>query len=461
MPKSFQKKAFFIFLTVLLILPSLFSCSGAIRTDSENELSLSSLEIIPTDTFSASDNIIYPESFTVLCESGTEGELFASSDDEEILEKSIFLRNTALSADYGITLGYTSAEDIVGKVTAEALSEDKGYDMLLISAGSASALIMNGALTDLDSVAGWSDKPTGYSHSVMKELSIGGKMFLATGDATPSLFTWTSAVLMNRELAASIEAESSLISAAKNGRFTYDMMLNYGKQISESMGDGTFYAPSVIRLKASDAIDLYISGGGVFFETDRVTDIPSGISFESKETDLYKNVMSLFGISEDDEAENEAVSSAPLFTVATMGELLALSKENSPFLPLPMPKSNIIQSQYVCNTDIKNVRFTALPYGMGENELAVMNLIYKISDGIISSLCENADKDGSGNARLIYESAHASLFSLFDFGDIEGFMESCVNERLSAKVFAMRAKERSHAASAALSIVIEKSTKAN
>ncbi len=461
MPKKLFVKATVACLLTVLILPSLFSCSGAVSAGDEIDFSLSTLEIIPTDTFSGMDNIIYPEKFTVLCESGTEGELFSSSEDEELLEKSIFMRNAALSADYGITLEYNIEQDIVQKVTAEMLSDDKGYDMLLISAQSATALITAGALADLDSIAGWSEGLEGYSHKVMDDLSIGGKIFLAAGDATPSLFSSTSAILMNYELASSIEAENSIISAAKNGRFTYDMMLNYGKQLSSHVGEEVFSASSVIRLKSSDLFDFYISGGGVFLETDPVTDIPSGISFGAKETDLYKGVMSLFGISDEDEAANDAPSYAPLFTTASMSELSSLSKENSPFIPLPMPKSNIIQGKYLCNVDIKNARFTALPYGKGENELAVMSLIYKLSGDIISSMYEEVDKTSSGTAKLVYESACASQASLFGFGDIEAFMESCVNERLSSKVFAMRAKERSQAASAALSIVIEKSNNAN
>ena len=461
MPKIFQRKLVVAFLITLLILPSLFSCSGAARADIEKDLSLSSLEIIPTDMPASADTIVYPKEFTVLCENGTEDELFASSEDKDITPKNIFLRNVTLSADYDITLEYMVEQDVVKKATAEMLSQDKGYDMLIISASSAAPLITAGALTDLDSITGWSDSLEGYSHKVMDDLSVGEKIFLATGDATPSLFASTSAILMNRELAESIEATSIIISAAKNGRFTYDMMMNYGKQLSSHRGEEVFSAPSVIRLDPSYAFDLYISGGGIFLETNKVTDLPSEISFGTKEKDLYKNVIALFGISEEEEAEDQISVSAPLFTASSMRELSALSKENSPFVPMPMPKSNIIQGEYISNVDIKNVRFTALPYGKGETELAVMNLIYSLSGDIISSMCEYVDKTDSGMAKLIYESARASLFSLFGFGDIEGFMEHCINERLSSKVFALRAKERSQAASAALSIVIEKSAKSD
>ncbi len=446
---------------MLIILPSLFSCSGAIRAGDETELSLSSLEIIPTDIYSAEDDIIYPKKFTVLCESGTEGELFASSEAEDLLEKSIFMRNMALSSDYGITLDYIIDRDIIKKATAEMLSEDKGYDMLLLSAQSSGALIVNGALADISSIAGWSEELDGYSHKIIKDLSVGGKIFLTAGDATPSLFGSTSAILMNHDLATRIGAENSIVSAAKNGRFTYDMMLNYGKQLSEDLGDDVFSAASVIRLNSSDAFDLYISGGGIFFETDPITDVPWGISFGAKETSIYKSVMSLFGISEEDEAENQMTSSTPLFKAANMSELASLTLENAPFIALPMPKSNVIQKEYLCNIDMKSVRFTALPYGKGGNELAVMSLIYRLSDNVISSMYEVLDKMGSDTAKLVYENSRASLVSLFGFGDMEAFMESCVNEKLSSKVFAMRAKERSHAASAALSIVIEKSIKAN
>ncbi len=461
MPKTNILKAYAALLLALSALFSLISCSGAIKDKDDDELSLSSLEIIPTDTYLGAENIIYPEKFTVLCESGIEGELFASSEDEAPMQKSIFMRNAALSSDYGITLQCITEQDIVKRATVEALAQDKSYDMLLFSATAAPALISGGALSDLGTLSGWSDELDGYSHKLIKDLSIGGKTFLAAGDATPSLIGSTSAILMNRELAAKIEAENNIISAAKNGHFTYDMMLNYGKLLSNHLGIESFSALSVIRLKSSDAFELYISGGGRFFETDPVTDVPFGISFDTKETDLYKSVMSLFGISEDEESDGEVSASAPLFTVASINELASLAVENSPFIALPMPKSSVIQDEYICGADINNLRFTAIPRGKGANELAVMNLIYSISDDIISSVYETVDKNGSGTAELVYENTRISLTSLFGFGDIEAFMESCVNERLSAKVFAMRAEERSLAASAALSIIIEKTGKVN
>ncbi len=461
MTGTFFMKATIAFLLILSILPSLFSCSGAERDSDESELSLSSLEIIPSNNYSGMEDTIYPEKFTVLCEAGTQGELFASSEDEGFLQKSIFIRNAALSSDYGITPDYVIEQDIVKKVTAEMLSEDKSYDILLFSAQSAPALISCGAIEDLNSFAGWSEELRGYSHKVIDDLSIGEKTFLAVGDATPSLFASTSSVLMNSELAAKIDAESSIISAAKNGHFTYDMMLNYSKKLSQHLGNETFSASSVIRLKSSDAYDLYVSGGGIFFETDPITDIPFGISFDEKETDIYKSVMSLFSISENDDTQYEAQASAPLFITASINELASLALENSPFVALPMPKSNVIQSEYLCNVDMKSVRFTALPRGSGENELAIMNLIYKLSDDVISSMYGTVDKNSNGTAKLVYENARASVLTLFGFGDIEDFMASCVTERINSKSFAIRAEERSLAASAALSIIIEKSIKAN
>ncbi|MBR3967641.1 MAG: hypothetical protein IKJ91_11265 [Clostridia bacterium] len=445
-------KALLVLILALSVLLSLASCSTATKDKKDDEFSLSTLEIIPTETFDE-ENIAYPEKFTVLCEAGFEGELFASSEDDGKMEKSIFMRNAALSSELGITLECLTEQDIVKKATADMLSDDKSYDMLLFSAKNAPSLILGGALTDLGSISGWSEKSEGYSHRIINDLAIGEKIFLAAGDATPSLFGATSAILMNRELAARIEAETNIISAAKNGHFTYDMMLNYGNQLSGLLDSETHSASSFIRLKSADAFDLYISGGGKFFETDPVTDVPYGISFDEKEKNIYKSVLSLFGISEDD-AENESEASTPLFTAASMSELISLAKENAPFVALPMPKSSVIQDEYICNADMSSLVFTAIPYGKGESELAVMNLIYKRSDEVISSVYEGIDN--SNTAGLVYENAGASLTSLYGFGDIEAFMESCINERLSSKVFAMRAEERSLAASAALSIVIDK-----
>lgn len=74
-------KALLVLILALSAILSLASCSTATKDKKDDEFSLSTLEIIPTETFEA-ENIAYPEKFTVLCEAGFEGELFASSEDD-------------------------------------------------------------------------------------------------------------------------------------------------------------------------------------------------------------------------------------------------------------------------------------------------------------------------------------------------------------------------------------------
>lgn len=454
-------------LTVVLMLGFCACGSPADRdTEDDTELSFSSLEVSPDDgsELPSVTSVNYPSSFTVLCEKGREGDMFSSADETDILAKNIFERNANLFEQYGITLESVVSEDIVTKATNDMLSEDREYDMLLLSALSSASLITSGVLADLGSVAGWSASLSGYAERVIEELSVCGRTFLAAGDATPSLFLSASAVLVNTEISEKVGGTEKIFSVAENGRFTYDVMLEYSSAVSELGGnDSSVYNTAAIRVGAEDAINLFLSGGGRFFEVDSVTDVPSAENFEGELSNIYTAVMSLFGIDENVEEQETVASSSvtPLFNVASIGELYSLVSEDTPFAVLPMPKKDIIQKEYYCNIDMTKATFTALPRGSGETEVAVMNLIYALSDGIMGVILDACGAGNSKGAELVRESMGAQVLDLFGFGDIPAFMASCVNERTTAKVFAMRASERSTAGVSALSIVADKYSSAN
>ncbi|MBQ8208554.1 MAG: hypothetical protein IJZ89_07470 [Clostridia bacterium] len=452
-----------------LVLLTLSACSASEMSEGDaddTEFSFSSLEVMPSadSSIQTGNNIPLPSEFTVLCEKGTEGDFFASMEDTDIFSKTVFERNAQLYEQYGVLLKEETEADIVNRVKNDMLSEDKGYDMLLLFAPSSASLITAGALADLESIAGFDGAAKGYSEQIIRDLSIGGRTFLAAGDATPSLIRSASAVLINNELAKMVTEGNSIYSVVKNGRFTYEAMLNLSGALTELNGAEDAVDPSsAIRAGAEDALNLFLAGGGKFFTVDAVTDVPSAADFEGDNSEIYSSVMSLFGISADDSEENDINTAAvtPLFTVSSIGELEALAAENAPFSALPMPKMSVIQENYYCNIDISRAVFTALPLGSGEIGISVMNLIYSISESITDSILGACDHENSGTARMVYESMSAEVLTLFGFGDLQSLMVSCVNERTAAKVFAMRAAERSTAAAAALSIIAEKFSAGN
>lgn len=462
MPMTKNKKQTLL-LCILLSVLFLASCSSHIKdehTVAESEYFFSSLEVMsPINTNDYGEEVTIPKSFTVLCEAGREGEMFASAEDISADSKLIFERNARLAEKHGMTLSLISSEDIAKKVSADVLSGDVDYDMLLLGAKSGAELILSGSLADLAGISGFSTSDAGYSEKVISDLSLGEKVFLVSGDATPSLIRSASSVLINTELAKNIMAGGNINNIALNHHFTYETMQKYAIELM-SLNGSVGKDPSVaMSIDPAFAMDLYFGLGGSFISYDSVTDMPQPVSFDGQNKNVYSVLKDLFGISDKEQDGEEFETTeyiTPLFTVATLGELEGLLKENAPFSALPMPKMSVIQKDYRSSADLSVISFTALPKGKGESELAAMELIYKSSEDLKNSVLGLCTQNEDGVGQLIYESIGCDILSFFGYGDIPSLMSSCILERTGEKAFELKASERSRAAATALSIMRNK-----
>lgn len=445
---------------------ALASCSGAYGAErgDDSEFSLSSLDIIPSMGTAEVDalSVPLPSEFVILSQPGAENSFFASAAEQDIMSKTVFERNALLQEKYGVTISEISDADIVSRVKNDALVGKSGYDMLIIGAESAASLIIAGALTDLGSLAAFNTDGVGYHSEAIRELSLADRVFLCAGDATPSFYRAASAVVVNTELLSRVGGAKQLFNAVLDGSFTYGEMLRISGELASLNNSDEIVLPfSAISTSPEDSLDLFLSGGGSFYHEDAITDVPIAASFEGENLDIYRAYMELFGIDTDGGEtvlDETSMQMPPLFTVSSIGEAEALIGGGGPFSVLPMPKMSSAASNYICNVDFKNAAFTALPTYPSIDEAAavtVMNLIYRHSGGLTSVLKENCLGHSGDRAALdlVFRSASCDLVTLFGFGDFSAFMESCVNENLSAKAFATRASERALAAVSALSIV--------
>ncbi|MBR4296488.1 MAG: hypothetical protein IKT56_06620 [Clostridia bacterium] len=455
------------------------SCSSKTTSGDvdESEFSIATIDVIPSkDTDIPDIEVVEPTNFVILREYGVEDAFLSGGESQDMLGRAIFERNSNISKEYGITFSEVVENDIVERVRADYLSGKPEYDMLILSARSAAVLITEGCLADLESIAGFDAAKPGYYEDVISSLSIGGKSYLAAGDATPSLLLSADTVLLNTDLLAKLgEATEMLytngkgvIPLAKEGGFTYDVMMSFSKAFSSLNGVDTA-TPSgesaAIRADSDDALALYLSGGGVFYQKDGLTDIPFEVEFDGEIEDIYYSVMKIFGfdprtdaVEFEEENESDSLAGFSLFSVASIAELLALRNEGSPFLPLPMPKMSL-EGNYICNVDLSRAAFTAIPAKAPDRErsLAVMNVIYAMSGSIPKIIAESCEPQGEEGAfDVIYQSLSSDILLLMGYGDIESLMTSAVKEQMKSNIFGDRFAERSTVAVKALSILSDK-----
>lgn len=436
----------------------------------ESEFSLSSLQIIPSET----DGADLPASggvtqvFTVLREASAEPGFAPSGLDEDIFSKTVYERNSKIYDEYGIEIKEIVTDDILRYAKTEELSESTDYDMLVFSAaGSSSELMSGGYLCDLLTLPGFNASAKGYYTSAMSSLSLAGRVYLAAGDAVPSFIRSTSAVLIDTAMFSKIGSAEEVSLLAASGGFTYEAMQKYSKQYAALVGETD--ASFAISVAADDAYSLFLSSGGSFMLKDALSDMPISPEFGEDMSKIYKNICNLIGFdpdlseaalaeslestAEDTEIPDSTEKDSPLFRACDVSSFEMLRQEEAPFIILPMPKFSASDERYVCNVNLDTAALTALPAGgkNNENALSVMNLIYATSGNIAASIGGE-----STGFELVKGSTFGDLLSAFGYADIKGLMASSVSDKMPTSDFLPEAAKRSKAAVAALSIVAEK-----
>ncbi|MEE0970025.1 MAG: hypothetical protein U0M06_11700 [Clostridia bacterium] len=464
MKKIFLRAFFAVILAVLTI--TFAGCGGGSGhgLEEESDFSLSSLDVIPPNT--EKENItntpVMSGEFKIIRENSAESSFVSYEESKDVLSTEIYERNKLMSEKYGVDITEVVTSDITSHVLASVLSEESDHDMIALSASSASSLITSGALCDLESISGFRSDGAGYSQSVINSLSLGGRCYLAAGDATPSLIRSASVLIVDTELLLMAGVGTDIIDIAARGGFTLSELLKAASTysgVNGALGENGISLPSYsINADPSDSLALFMSAGGSFFSRDDVTDVMTAASFSEKNSDIYSMIMSIYGINETNTEEDTDNVFSPVFTTASIGEIEELKSKGRPVALLPMPKMSV-GDEYISYVDVEKVTFTALPANSNkESSLAVMNLIYSLSADMSAVVRANFSESDSEKKiyDIVYNGMRCDPLVLFRFGDIQNLMSSCIEERLSLKAFDLRASERSLAAVAALAIVESK-----
>lgn len=457
----------FISVFLALALLALPSCGkntedADVVAEKESEMHFATLEVLPVDSEKGPglNPSVKPQEFTVLVEADR-GDLFADENATDAIDLAVYERNELLYENHSVRLIEKVVTDVTETVLNDMLSDSSDHDMLLLSAIDAASLINRGALADLEALDGFDSGAKGYAKNIIDSLSIGGRSFIATGDALPSFIRSVGAVIVAPEVYTKSSAPN-FFEIVKSGNFTFETMLTHSRSLADINGVGG--ADLYIDAEASDALALFLGGGGIFFETNPVTDVYTSVDFTGANAALYSYLTSIYGIEQtDDMAEDEDAPEEYLFRIGTIGEAEEMRRQDPSYTVLPMPKSQASQENYVCTIDTGTALFTALPSNGKDNNsaVAVMNLIYSLSapikDSVVRSLGES--DAAISVAELVFDSAYVDLPLLFGYGDTHSLLSSAINERISEKAFVIRGNERSAAIASALSILSGKLTK--
>ncbi len=286
----------------------------------------------------------------------TEGE-----ETGDTMNDLVYRRNAAVEEKYNIKISGESDE--YGKVNEKLKKTVQAgmyeYDLYFsnsyaISLASEGFLYLLNDLPNLDLTKPWWDQAS------LNSLSVGGKMYLATGDVSPTSLLTSSCLVFNKNLFAANDMEYPYQMAA-DGKWTIDRLIEMTKGISRDMnGDGKMVYGEDLYSFSSWMCDspyslFYGSGGALSRKTD--DDIPEIYIDMDKTTAIYEKMYQIIVENESyfvtDAAqyqttyENFANGNAYFCEITLMKIDDFLRDMKDDYGILPMPKWNEEQPTYL------------------------------------------------------------------------------------------------------------------
>ena len=168
---------------------------------------------------------------------------FITEENGDVLNDSIYKRNTIVEDLYGINLkgykieGGRNSQDL-SSIKNSILAGDKEFDIAYIP-GSLCSKIFNDPqyiiplsdVSTLDLTHSW------WAQNSVEEMTFGGKTVSATGDMIVTTTGSTTVTFFNKKLAE--ENELDIYNTVRDGKFTLDYVYETGKSVSQDLNGDT------------------------------------------------------------------------------------------------------------------------------------------------------------------------------------------------------------------------------
>ena len=304
--------------------------------------------------------------FTILIRDDCVDDFVVEGVTGDLLEDSIYERNTVVSEDYGVDFvyqyqgfGYINVNDALNQQVSSGLDD---YDMYIGHKYSYSNLAMNNFLYDMNKITSLNLSGAWWDQSCYKNLTVAGKTYVMTGDINPSSsMRISSCMVFNKDLMTELgKSVDGLNELTENGGWTLDQLHEYSKDITFDLnGDGKInyqddrYCLTGWMMAAPYA--LYYGSDGNFVTI--VDGVPELNYTDEKVTNIYEKI---YGIVVEQNAYyvTQEPQYATMFEVFSEGRALFsvltlklisqyLSEMEDSYGILPVPKYDTNQGEYM------------------------------------------------------------------------------------------------------------------
>ncbi len=228
---------------------------------------------------------------TYYCED-VEPDLYSTTDAS--LNEAVIRRNDEILAKYGVTVKGVPVADVQADLKEDITSDLRMYDAALPFMPAAANLAQEGYLWDLNEFSNYLhfDQPW-WDKSASDSLSIGNKLYFATGDISIMPKIVSTAITFNKEILKSRFPDTDLYQMVKDKTWTFDKMIEMSREVTADT-DGTtgmtYNDTWGLSSSYGDVSAFYIASGNNYISKDS-DDLPIITFNDTASTTLIQKIL--------------------------------------------------------------------------------------------------------------------------------------------------------------------------
>lgn len=185
--------------------------------------------------------------FNVLCHEMLTVEFVAEELTGEIVNDAIFRRNTTVAERFNVNINmihipgsWADRESYMGTIRRSVAAGDTTYDLIAGVASFIPNLVPEGIFMDLNTVNYLDFANPWWGEDLARELAIGERLFLVTGDIALSMWDCLFVFYFSKQLAID-HGLPNLYDIVRNNQWTFGKLSELSRMVSQDLdGDGVF-----------------------------------------------------------------------------------------------------------------------------------------------------------------------------------------------------------------------------
>lgn len=292
----------------------------------------------------------------------SEIDVIVEGENGETINDGIYRRNLALEDRMNIKIASTWSLNATRDIVKSVSAGDSGYDAVWMRVSDSGSGAQSGALLDWHDVPNVNMSKKYWDSSMIRDLSVGGRVYFMTGDISTidNQATWTG--MFNKDMISDFGLESPY-ELVNGGKWTIDKFSEMSKNVSRDIdGDGSYTSLDMYGLSTTfDTVYGLFYSSGLTFIGKNADDLPYfALDLDRGQTVLEKtceifnrdNTTLCSGRIKGDSDVITTIRTAfnenrALFYCEVMFHVANLRQMENDFGIIPMPKYDETQMEYI------------------------------------------------------------------------------------------------------------------